>query len=267
MWVRLRLGLLKLLLGREERLCQRNLGVQTLAESLFDVLFLSSSRQSSPFFLFTHRALLLLARKHVLYAQTCQTKSCWLKELPVTRRLQTTPAPANHLSAGSVSRKAQSESCWQEAAALHLCGEVSVKKMCLSSAPSSLLTSVLIMTSPRHCSLLVFHFQFSALIRIILLLKHCHHGLDHMSHFVSCDWISSQHVSNSQIALCLKTSELNCFAFAGVFNFFFVISKWKRVIKNGPLLLPLSQHQNDNQEIQNTRQYLLHESSPEDSVL
>lgn len=78
------------------------------------------------------------------------------QRLPVTHRVQTTPAPANHLSTGSVSRKAQSESCWQEAAALHLCLEVSVNTMCLSSAPSSLLTSVLIMTSPRHCSLLRF---------------------------------------------------------------------------------------------------------------
>lgn len=83
-------------------------------------------------------------------------KALLTQRLPVTRRVQTSPAPANHLSTGSVSRKAQSESCWQEAAALHLCVEVSPNTMCLSSAPSSLLTSVPIMTSPEHCSLLFF---------------------------------------------------------------------------------------------------------------
>lgn len=142
------------------------------------------------------------------------------QRLPVTRRVQTTPAPANHLSTGSVSRKAQSELCWQEAAALHLCLEVSVNTMCLSSAPSSLLTSVLIMTSPRHCSLLRFSSTtFGSLL--LLELSFFYRGL-------IMDWIAChtclvwRYFYHNGSQLPEKTSALNCFAslvFSGFLRF------------------------------------------------
>lgn len=52
-----------------------------------------------------------------------------------------TCAPVNHLSPGTSSRKPQRESCWQEAAALHLSVKVSKNTMWLSSALSSVFTS------------------------------------------------------------------------------------------------------------------------------
>lgn len=118
---------------------------------------------------------------NVLYMhKRAKQNSCWLKSSPSHADYRQLLLLQIIYALAAIQEKAQSESCWQEAAALHLCVEVSVNKMCLSSAPSSLLTSVLIMTSPRHCSLLFFHFQFSTLIRIIPLLPLCHHGLDHI---------------------------------------------------------------------------------------
>lgn len=96
------------------------------------------------------------SHKYALHAPTHTNlvDSKALRQLEHTHGRTHTSASVNHLSPGGGSRKPQSKSCWQEAAALHLSVKVSVNTMCLSSALSSLLTSVLTLTYPLRPSVL-----------------------------------------------------------------------------------------------------------------
>lgn len=164
--------------GGSARLCQGVLGVQTLAEASFDV-----PSSSSPFFpLHPSSVPPPPPLSHVNALPMHKRAKQSLIDSNAgrhTRTEHTTAAPANHLGAGSRSRKAQSESCWREAAAPHLRGEVSVNTMCLSA--SSGLTSVLIVTPPPPPSL-SSSLPSSALTGILLLLlllllaPGCRHG-------------------------------------------------------------------------------------------
>lgn len=98
--------------------------------------------------------------------------TCWLKGSPSAQthiQYTHTTAPVNHLSPGSSSRKPQRGSCWQEAAVLHLSVKVSRNTMWLSSAPSSLLTSLLTLTCPLQPCCAHFLLPLSSQLLPILL--------------------------------------------------------------------------------------------------
>lgn len=134
--------------GGSASLCQGVLGVQTLAEASFDV------PSSSPFFPLHPSSAPPLPLSHVNALPMHKRAKQSLIGSNARRHTRTehaTAAPANHLGAGSRSRKAQSGACWREAAALRLRGEVSVNTMCLSG-----LTSVLIVTPPPPPLIVLF---------------------------------------------------------------------------------------------------------------
>lgn len=141
---------------------------------LVTVLFFISTQsfnnhQLAFFFLFTSH---MHRKKTHAHTYTHRESTCWLKGSPSAQthiQYTHTTAPVNHLSPGSSSRKPQRGSCWQEAAVLHLSVKVSRNTMWLSSAPSSLLTSLLTLTCPLQPLCAHFLLPSSSLLLPIVL--------------------------------------------------------------------------------------------------
>lgn len=98
-----------------------------------------------------------LAQKHIQYIHTAD--------------------PVNHLRSGNRPGKPQRESCWQEAAALHLSLKVSENTMRLSSALDSTFTSLHIsfyaLTHHWSCPVVSFSPTFLSRINLHALLHYC----------------------------------------------------------------------------------------------